>query len=312
MKGSRRPQRGVALLLILFLLFGIGTTLFLLVWNANATRLSLEAKTTDALAQAKEALIGRAVSDDNRPGSLPCPDTNGDGTAESLVGSSCPSYIGRLPYKTLKIADLRDSEGELLWYALSSTLRDHTTASPINPNTPATLTLDGNTNIAAILFAPGPALAGQGGRPSNLVGDYLDAGNADGDANYISVPFSSTFNDRVMALTQAELFAAVSRRVLGAIRGVDDLAPSFPNTGLRSYHQFNGQFPWADSDGDGLANLNILTGKLPYKDLVLDAWISNNNWPSLIVYTRISANSAQISIGTSTLKVVPCTTLPCP
>lgn len=312
MGGAPRPQRGVALLLFLFLLLGLGITLFLVTWNANGARLSLDAKTTDALAQAKDALIGRGVSDDNRPGSLPCPDTNGDGVAESLVGSNCPSYIGRLPYKTLKIVDLRDGGGELLWYALSPTLRDHATASPINPNTPATLILDGSTNIAAILFAPGSPLAGQGGRPSNLVGDYLDAGNADGDANYVSAPPSDTLNDRVMVLTRAELFAAISRRVLGEIRGVDDLAPNFPNTGLRSYHKLNGQFPWADSDGDGLANANVPIGTLPNADLVLDTWIANNNWPPLITYSRISANSAQISIGTSTLKVVPCTTLPCP
>ena len=30
----------------------------------------------------KEALIGRAAADINRPGSLPCPDVNDDGIAE--------------------------------------------------------------------------------------------------------------------------------------------------------------------------------------------------------------------------------------
>src|ERR1700675_860066 len=119
-------QKGFALMLLLLLVgAGVGAALFSFL---SSSRLGLERdqKTTAALAQAKDALIGRAASDNNRPGSLPCPDTNNDGSAELFVGNNCPSYIGRLPWRTLGLPDLRDSSGERLWYALSSTLRDHT------------------------------------------------------------------------------------------------------------------------------------------------------------------------------------------
>ena len=50
-----------------------------------------DAKTRAALDYARQALIGRAIGDANRPGSLPCPDLDDDGSAELFVGSACPS-----------------------------------------------------------------------------------------------------------------------------------------------------------------------------------------------------------------------------
>lgn len=305
----RRLQNGVSLLLFLFIVLCLSTTLFITSWSSDYARLALDVRTEEALAVAKEALIGRAASDDNRPGSLPCPDTNGDGLAESFVGNNCPAYIGRLPYKTLKTGELRDASGELLWYGLSPSLRDHPSASPINPNTPATLSLDAIPNVAAIIIAPGSPLPVQNGRPNNLIGDYLDGSNADGNSNYITAPLSAAFNDKAIALLKSELFSAVSRRILGDIRGPDDQAPFFPNKGLRAY---GAPFLWADSNNDGWADPNVATGKLPYNNLTLDSWLNNNGWPALVNYTRLSANSAQISIGSATLKVVPCLALPCP
>lgn len=293
----------------MFIVLCLSATLFITSWSSDTARLALDERTEEALAAAKEALIGRAASDDNRPGSLPCPDTNDDGIAEPFVGNNCPAYIGRLPYKTLKTGELRDGSGELLWYALSPSLRDHPSASPINPNTPVTLSLDAIPNVAAIIIAPGSPLLGQNGRPSNQMGDYLDGSNADGNTNYGSGPVTATFNDKVIALFKSELFSAVSRRILGEIRGPDDQAPFFPNKGLRAYGT---PFPWADGDNDGWANPNVATGKLPYNNLILDSWLGDNGWPAVVNYTRLSANSAQISIGSTTLKVVPCPALPCP
>jgi len=47
-----------------------------------------ENRTRNALEQARQALIGRAVADATRPGSLPCPDTNDDGSADLFVSLS--------------------------------------------------------------------------------------------------------------------------------------------------------------------------------------------------------------------------------
>jgi hypothetical protein len=59
------------------------------------------------------------------PGYLPCPDLDDDGWAEPTCGSQNgesgqSERLGRLPWKTLGLADLRDGHGERLWYAVSS------------------------------------------------------------------------------------------------------------------------------------------------------------------------------------------------
>ena len=82
-----------------------------------------------ALAQAREALLAyaadRAIGAWVGPGYLPCPDLDDDGWAESTCGSQSgdsgqEERIGRLPWKTLGLPDLRDGYGERLWYAVSS------------------------------------------------------------------------------------------------------------------------------------------------------------------------------------------------
>ena len=57
-----------------------------------------------ALEQARDALVSYAVGHTFRPGSMPCPDTDDDGVMESFVAGECPSYIGRLPWRTLGVA----------------------------------------------------------------------------------------------------------------------------------------------------------------------------------------------------------------
>jgi len=47
--------------------------------NSSGLQITRDLKTTKALLQAKDALIGRATTDNNYPGSLPCPDTDNDG-----------------------------------------------------------------------------------------------------------------------------------------------------------------------------------------------------------------------------------------
>lgn len=85
--------------------------------------------TERALAQAREALISYAADRpiDARvgPGYLPCPDLDDDGWAESTCGSLSghvgqADRLGRLPWKTLGLPDLRDGHGERLWYAVST------------------------------------------------------------------------------------------------------------------------------------------------------------------------------------------------
>ncbi|MGB8518322.1 MAG: hypothetical protein WCD45_10600, partial [Gallionella sp.] len=115
----QQSQCGATLLvMMLILIIGI-TSVLLSKLNSSAPNLSRQQQTTAALALAKDALIGRAASDANLPGSLPCPDNNDDGSADLLSGNDCTHYLGRLPWKSLGLADVRDGDGEHLWYALS-------------------------------------------------------------------------------------------------------------------------------------------------------------------------------------------------
>lgn len=294
MPGSHHPsqsprQQGV-ILITLFALLGV-SALYLLIKQFNTAQLQItrDQITTAALIQAKEALIGRAVNDNNRPGVMSCPDIDDDGSAESPIsyGGVCPSYIGRLPWKTLDLPDLRDGNGDRLWYALSSSLRDDASAQPINSSTPGNLTVDSTNQIAAIIFSPGPPLATQVGRPSNNVADYLDGSNADADNNYTSGLISSRFNDRLMIISRDELFRAVNKRIVAEVRGSSPLGTS--GSRLLGYYAnpIHHEYPWAAAINNGVPTSGTLTGFVPYNvpGLFLPTWLASNGWYDLITYS---------------------------
>jgi hypothetical protein len=123
-----RPRGFTLVLVLLLLAAGACAVLsFELATLASGTR--RDAISDHVMAQAREALIAYAA---DRPinasvgaGYLPCPDLDDDGWAESTCGSLSgesgqASRLGRLPWKTLGLPDLRDGHGERLWYAVSS------------------------------------------------------------------------------------------------------------------------------------------------------------------------------------------------
>lgn len=226
-------QRGAALLIFMLIFFMASMSLLLSRADVLRSRASADQTTSAALAQAREALIGRAVADKERPGSLPCPDFDDDGEA---TNGSCPVTVGRLPWRTLGLPDLRDGDGNRLWYVLASELQDNDDAPgiDINPELDLGLALDGEENIAAIVFSAGPPVAEQNGRPSDIVKDYLEGENADEDRKeYVSGPASDTFNDKAIAISRDHLFKVVSRGVLGLIgaelNNYYNGAKSYPN-----------------------------------------------------------------------------------
>lgn len=224
---TRRQQSGIALLMILAILIAAGSYAFYRSSNISQGRTQQTTKLAATLAKAKEALIARAVTDPNRPGSLPCPDliTNdaglnnhpGDGKSDMFTLTQCPSHIGWLPWITIDLPDSTDDSGTRLWYALAPSLRDDDSAYPINSNTATTLRIDGGGEIAAIIIAPGAALAGQT-RPSNNPADYLEGDNANADFNYVSGPPGPALNDFVALITRQELMAAVEKRVASEVK----------------------------------------------------------------------------------------------
>lgn len=261
--------------------------------NDDARRRS-DQKTADALAQAKAALIGYAVADPNRPGELPCPDFNNDGESNptsDYSGSNCKTLVGWLPWKRLRLPDLRDGSGERLWYAVANDFHANGT-TPLNSGVSGALSITGSqpaSNLVAIVFAPGAPLQGQV-RPilpntffaNTDVAKYLEANNAlsISNVNFVTGNNTAVFNDRLLPISHDELFGVVNKRMAAEIRGNPT---GNPTSGL--YYAYatsrNQLFPLASS-GDGNAGTSK-SGFVPYNDLgfpagTKDMLVTNNHW----------------------------------
>ncbi|GJQ56395.1 MAG: hypothetical protein HKUEN07_29640 [Rhodocyclaceae bacterium] len=140
--GRRSRQRGAALMVfsIIFVLAALAYLLSSLGPDLSEAR--RERLTHDALAQAREALIGyalkyRETQPDHMYGYLPLPDlgnsrnnnvgcTQEGCDANTFTGAVFdangigPSVVGRFPWRTLGTEPLRDGHGECLWLMISS------------------------------------------------------------------------------------------------------------------------------------------------------------------------------------------------
>lgn len=312
-------ERGQAALIAVLLLLGIVTTVIVYVL-ANPAQLSLERdkKTTDALAQARDALIGRAAADSSMPGSLPCPDllTNiagnnipNDGIADLLVGNECPSYIGRLPWRTLGLPDLRDGSGERLWYALSRAFRDDSSAQPLNSNTLGQFQISiGSTTytqVIAVVFAPGGVVGVQtrSAANENTVAHYLEGGNETGVSTntFVTSVETESFNDKLLPLTNDALFNVVNIRVAKEVVAA-----------LESYRSSNSYYPSANDYGSAApyyCNPSSYRGRFPITTTggtcgqaawpastsTFRTWFSNNNW-NLVTHYAISKACGRLGL----------------
>lgn len=302
---QRLAQRGQVLLVVLALLgIGFGAALYAFISPANST-IQRDKTTVAALAQAKEALIGRAAADFNRPGSLPCPDTDNDGTAEIFTGfpaNNCPSYIGRLPWRTLGLPDLRDSHGERLWYALSPLFRDYSGAGPLNSNSEGQIDIIGTapaSKVIAIVFAPGLVTGAQvrgTAANQNNVANYLEGGNETGITTntFVTGQATNSFNDKLLPVTSDNLFPTVEMRVAREARSV-----------LLAFYSANSFFPFANaySDGSHQCTNNQLSGRIPryfadqckqvsaqtdWFGVAWPGWFFGNNWHHVMFYAVAS------------------------
>jgi len=217
---SRRRSAGYAGIAIMAVIGVVAATMMVTTLNASALKNDQDRKTGSALALAKQALIGHAASELGRPGSLPCPDVNNDGQSNfsDYTGSACTSYVGRLPWKALGLPDLRDADGERLWYAISPNFREIGTAQ-VNSDTVGILGVNGPmmnvANAAAIIFSVGAPINGQNrnGANINTPAHYLDGPNSAATVTFQALAISSEFNDRLMPVVTTELLATVQKRV---------------------------------------------------------------------------------------------------
>ena len=141
-------------------------------------RAQAQARSVAALAHAREALLGYAVSYGESHagegyGYLPCPDAGNNGsTSLGACGARGLAAVGRLPWRTLTLPDLHDGWGECLWYAVASSVKHNPKALALNWDSPGQFALRGDDGrplrtasadglAAAVIFAPGPPLDGQ-------------------------------------------------------------------------------------------------------------------------------------------------------
>jgi hypothetical protein len=212
--------------------------------GSTALKNEQQKKSAEALAQAKDALIGYAITYGETHGGyvhgyLPCPDPNGTGYGANSEGSSetCGSKnvstMGRLPWKTLGLPALIDGNGECLWYAVSGTYKNNPmTDGLMNQDTPGLfeiLDAGGATvaqNVVAIVFAPGSPLGGQNRVPDGTApvcgGNYTPANYLDDDGTINNAFVSPTanagtqfrlgssplLNDRMIYITREDIFNA--------------------------------------------------------------------------------------------------------
>ena len=213
-RNSQR-QRGAAILIMtLILMLGL-ITLFTFRMDRKAPELEADRKTAMALAQAKEALLGRAASNDD-PGTLSCPDIDNDGDADTEPSGECklvggvPQYSGRFPWKTLGLGDVFDGSGARLWYVVSANFRDM--GISLTTLTPGTISVNGGApaTIVAVIIAPGSPVVGQSRSLANenIISNYLES-----YVNDNTIAPSATFNDRIITITTTELFSQSTQRI---------------------------------------------------------------------------------------------------
>lgn len=247
MSRRRNRQRGAALIAMLAILI-LGAS-WLLVSRLDALSGDLTAARRNhnaaVLAEAKRALIGyvamrAADTSEDEPGALPCPEPAGSagGTSEgSAAGTLTLPAVGRLPWKTLGIDQLRDASGEPLWYALAdgwgkcgatdTVINSNCASSSTDPCWTGQLTVGGQANAAvALIMAPGVANSGQprsapaaGISPANYIECYSTAA-----PGAFSVPACSS-NDLVIKITAEDLLPAIEAAVADRIER--QIAPQF-------------------------------------------------------------------------------------
>ncbi len=251
-----------AALMVMLLIMMMGSIAFLLnALKGSAIQTRQDNTTTQALAQAKEALIGSAVSflPVASAGYLHLPDLGFGFGNVPAEGSSPPNFsgnsadytvIGKVPWKTLGIAPLRDGQNECIWYVLSGRFKnDPMTNVSFNWDTPGQIdVIDANgnpiaTNVVALLVAPGRPIDGQsrtlsdpaytqcGGNydARNYLDSYKNSDAVSGEVNYFTgntnnrialnannkhfvMTQNNHYNDRFLFITAEEIFRPISKR----------------------------------------------------------------------------------------------------
>ncbi len=249
-------QRGAALLLTMLVVLIAGTAVLVTRLNLNDARARQQTEAQDVLALARDALIDyAALRADFVPGEaarLPCPDLDGSGgllegvAHDAACGAPGETVMGRLPWRTLGIAPLKDSGDACLWYAVSGAYKDTAAAPMVNPDTNGQLQLHGieageiiagvqpQDRPVAMIIAPMRSMGSQS-RAAPGTGDqcsssfdaaqFLETDPVSGISNTsvsgvadavdqfaATAGYQSAHNDRIATLSRADLAGVVAGR----------------------------------------------------------------------------------------------------
>lgn len=325
----RNSQTGITLIILVLILIIVGSSTYVTQLNANNIQAMRDKRTANALVEAKSALLGYAVIVDlddsctitcSRPGDLPCPDMDNDGEAETWCGNAAGTTgqavrLGRLPWKTLGLEDLRDGNGERLWYAVSNSFKNNTKTLPLNNDTPGTINITdfggvvsanatGSTGAIAVIISAGEPLTRQDGTQQlrsignvNNAAHYLDNALGEDNADFIDssangfvkgLILDSTgetiLNDQLMVITQKDLFSAVDAKVLKEVKAAlsvyYDVNDYYPNPASFANINCLGTAIGAACTADLLLNEGRIPATLlvPWNVTSILRAESNNNW----------------------------------
>jgi hypothetical protein len=324
--GELERSAGYALLALLALLVAGALGIFVSQLGANAGERRRNETTANALAEAKRALIawsvtqGDLASGNSRPGNLPCPDHNDDGSDDGSCSAATGSTLGRLPWKTLDLADLRDGAGERLWYVVDSSFRKaNMNAAAINSDSAGSLTVfagDGKTSMAgpggtmvAVVLAPGAPTAGQDrgldrAMAANFLEAALGANNASAKGPFIDGPVQDTrgntiLNDRALGITSEELIRAIEVRALSeaeqalvAYAAVN--AGRYPNAARHDAADCLAPIVKINLHASCPADAQVCVGRLPEDvlDVYAATWFNQNGWGRVLTYA-VAKNKAK-------------------
>lgn len=279
----RKGQEGVAILILVTIILLAISSLLINQLSLNQRAAERTETSLRTLNQGKQALIGYALQHAT-PGTLPCPDTTGDGL-ENPQGANCQAQLGLVPHRTLNLPELNDANGARLWYAVDLNYTDNA-ATVKNSSLATTLSLDGIT-ASAVLIAPGPAVETQSRRLLNRT-DHLEGLNADANFNSFESTQSLTQNDRVIALDPGRFWTIIERRALGTA-----------NQLLTDYRALCGEYPFAAAFGGPFTSIvNSQFGAVPLASAQPNEWgtacgLGNaptppawltNNWADQLLY----------------------------
>jgi hypothetical protein len=243
-------QAGITAWVMLLLLTAMAGLLLQVAFQQQPRQTAMH-KTMAALALAQQALLAYAYQpllttkpcgkNCPRPGDLPCPDRNNDGIAEGNCSTS--ARLGRLPWRTLGLGDIRDGSGERLWYAVSDRYKNNTRIWPLNTDTPGSWTVRAQngmlwdatqgSGVVAVIIAPMQPLLRKDGwlqqrdaLSSEEARHYLDLSELGDNASpsessaqgFVQAPASVFFNDVVWPVTASLMHKRMQQQVLSELK----------------------------------------------------------------------------------------------